>query len=63
MSLFDRLLRPSTATGTAPAVRPGRNEMCWCGSGRKYKKCHLPEDEKRNRLRAEAACARNCGPT
>ena len=20
---------------------PGRNEQCWCGSGQKYKKCHL----------------------
>ena len=20
---------------------PGRNEPCWCGSGIKYKKCHL----------------------
>jgi len=20
---------------------PGRNELCWCGSGKKYKKCHL----------------------
>lgn len=20
----------------------GRNEPCWCGSGKKYKKCHLP---------------------
>lgn len=20
---------------------PGRNEPCWCGSGKKYKKCHL----------------------
>jgi preprotein translocase subunit SecA len=19
----------------------GRNEPCWCGSGKKYKKCHL----------------------
>jgi preprotein translocase subunit SecA len=19
----------------------GRNERCWCGSGKKYKKCHL----------------------
>ncbi len=24
--------------------RPGRNDPCWCGSGRKYKKCHLRED-------------------
>jgi len=23
----------------------GRNELCWCGSGRKYKKCHGPIDE------------------
>ena len=23
----------------------GRNEQCPCGSGKKYKKCHLPEDE------------------
>ena len=21
---------------------PGRNESCWCGSGKKYKKCHFP---------------------
>lgn len=19
---------------------PGRNEVCWCGSGKKFKKCH-----------------------
>jgi hypothetical protein len=22
--------------------RPGRNDPCWCGSGKKYKKCHHP---------------------
>ncbi|ATB35020.1 SEC-C motif domain protein [Cystobacter fuscus] len=27
--------------------RPGRNEPCWCGSGVKYKKCHLGEDRGR----------------
>lgn len=25
----------------------GRNEPCWCGSGKKYKKCHLDSDEGR----------------
>ena len=25
----------------------GRNEPCWCGSGKKYKKCHLDSDEAR----------------
>ena len=37
------------AGGTGSAVRPGytpsgvrigRNDQCWCGSGKKYKKCH-----------------------
>ena len=23
-----------------------RNDFCWCGSGLKYKKCHLEFDEK-----------------
>ena len=23
-----------------------RNEACWCGSGKKYKKCHMAMDEK-----------------
>ncbi len=22
--------------------KPGRNELCWCSSGKKYKKCHWP---------------------
>ncbi len=24
---------------------PRRNDPCWCGSGKKYKKCHLPTDD------------------
>src|ERR1039458_7112377 len=28
------------------AVILGRNDPCWCGSGKKYKKCHLESDEK-----------------
>jgi hypothetical protein len=27
--------------------RPGRNDPCYCGSGKKYKRCHLPIDEQR----------------
>lgn len=23
-----------------PAKSPGRNDPCWCGSGKKFKKCH-----------------------
>lgn len=29
---------------------PGRNDECWCGSGKKYKKCHHLEDERLQEL-------------
>jgi hypothetical protein len=25
--------------------KPSRNAPCWCGSGKKYKKCHLSADK------------------
>lgn len=28
----------------------GRNDTCWCGSGKKYKKCHLSIDERLEEL-------------
>lgn len=27
---------------SSPKKKPGRNDPCWCGSGKKYKKCHYP---------------------
>jgi len=30
----------------------GRNDSCWCGSGKKYKKCHLEVDEEKRRKKA-----------
>ena len=39
---------PLWTTAGGPAVReerPGRNAPCWCGSGQKYKRCHLAEDQ------------------
>lgn len=41
-NLFSRPERPK-------AVALGRNDLCWCGSGKKYKKCHLPKDEAEQR--------------
>jgi hypothetical protein len=49
-------LRPSSVK--APAKLPGRNENCWCGSGKKYKTCHLSLDEERA---AEKKCSQSCG--
>jgi hypothetical protein len=28
-----------------PTPLPGRNDPCHCGSGKKYKQCHLDKDE------------------
>ena len=47
-----RALRPVLSNG-AEAARPepvrvqrkiGRNDPCWCGSGKKYKQCHMRQD-------------------
>jgi len=27
---------------TSNQKKPGRNDPCWCGSGKKYKRCHYP---------------------
>jgi preprotein translocase subunit SecA len=33
--------RPATAPRTPSGQKIGRNDPCYCGSGKKYKKCHL----------------------
>ena len=41
---YEEFLAPPQPVRKAPA--PGRNDPCWCGSGKKYKKCHLDADER-----------------
>ena len=36
--------RPTQQTVRRTKGRPGRNKPCWCGSGKKYKHCHMRED-------------------
>jgi preprotein translocase subunit SecA len=38
---------PAPKAQTVKRERPkvGRNDPCWCGSGKKYKNCHLRSDE------------------
>jgi preprotein translocase subunit SecA len=38
--------QPAAAQPPRPALRAGRNDPCPCGSGKKYKKCHMPTDER-----------------
>lgn len=35
-------------------TKPGRNEPCYCGSGKKYKKCHMPLDQEQEKERRGA---------
>ncbi len=35
------IVKPSQSKATSPK-KLGRNDPCWCGSGKKYKKCHYP---------------------
>lgn len=40
----------STAKSGSPAFqksinRLGRNDPCWCGSGKKFKRCHYPQQK------------------
>ena len=37
--------RPVQQTVRKNNRRPGRNKPCWCGSGKKYKQCHMREDQ------------------
>jgi hypothetical protein len=41
---------------TVQRPQVGRNDPCWCGSGKKYKKCHLHEDEKKQGNRYHLNC-------
>jgi hypothetical protein len=62
MGLFNKFASLiSSKEEIAPVIKPERNEPCWCGSGKKYKKCHLIEDDKRDA--AARAYSVNCGPT
>jgi hypothetical protein len=42
---------------TVKVARPGRNEPCPCGSGRKYKQCCLEKDEAAERQALAKAAA------
>jgi hypothetical protein len=50
MSLFEKITAAfRSQSRPAAGSEPGRNEPCWCGSGQKYKRCHLEAD----RLKAQ----------
>ncbi|MBN2393813.1 MAG: SEC-C domain-containing protein [Anaerolineae bacterium] len=43
--------KPMSARASAGGQKLGRNDPCFCGSGRKYKDCHLKADRQANIVR------------
>ncbi|RLC14273.1 MAG: methionine aminopeptidase [Deltaproteobacteria bacterium] len=62
MDWFSKLLKKFEQR--PPAVAPGKNDLCWCGSGTKYKKCHLVKDKLyfKEHPQKKAAVKKACSP-
>ncbi len=48
MGLFSRFFKSEDEEEQGPVppdILPLRNDLCWCSSGLKYKKCHLEQDQ------------------
>jgi SEC-C motif len=65
MQWLKNLLTPRSSAARGDKL-PGRNEPCWCGSGKKYKQCHLRKDTEQRiedgyAARAAQMAARNAG--
>ncbi|MGC8766269.1 MAG: SEC-C metal-binding domain-containing protein [Brevinematia bacterium] len=42
---FSSVTESQRSESIRSAKRPGPNDPCWCGSGKKYKKCHMESDK------------------
>ncbi|MCW8859044.1 MAG: SEC-C metal-binding domain-containing protein [Deltaproteobacteria bacterium] len=65
MGLFARLFGKENITEDGPVppeILPQRNDLCWCGSDLKYKKCHLESDQAYLLKQREQAAKKACGP-
>jgi len=47
MSIVTSLKKMVGIETAQPDFTLGRNDICWCGSGRKYKTCHLASDDRK----------------
>ena len=67
MQWLKNLFTPRPSKGPRGEL-PRRNDPCWCGSGKKYKQCHLRKDTEQRiedgyAARAAQMAARNAGKT
>lgn len=56
MSWWQQLFKQSSTSISHDKV--GRNDPCWCGSGKKYKRCHLESDLKKQIRIVGNTCSR-----
>ena len=57
MGILNKLFGPKQ---TRHMPKLGRNDPCWCGSGKKYKKCHMESDaQKRSKILASTCTTRS----
>ena len=54
MGLFSWLFRRSPPKAAASL---SRNAPCWCGSGKKYKRCHYEADRKHFAAQQQTSCS------
>lgn len=45
-----------------PPELPARNDLCWCGSEQKYKKCHMEQDQIYLAQKQNQASSKSCSP-
>jgi preprotein translocase subunit SecA len=54
---------PQASTPVRVVKTPGRNDLCWCGSGKKYKHCHMKPDSLTGNGAGDSEVAVNGAPT
>ncbi len=47
MGLLTTLKKVLIGSPERPLPELGRNDLCWCESGKKYKNCHLAADNRK----------------
>ena len=57
MTILDGLKKLLLGPEQQPIPVLGRNDRCWCGSGRKYKMCHLAADDRKRTAERSATGA------
>ncbi|GMT47695.1 MAG: hypothetical protein IEMM0007_1261 [bacterium] len=56
MGIFEKIASFFNGKTEEPGPGLGRNDICWCGSEKKYKKCHLEKDDKKRTGQRTATC-------